>query len=117
MGFIILHTFDPVRVTSGTPELIGEFSERDIQEGEAKLKGLAAEAHAAKVSVETSLVIGRAPDEILKLAEKADADVILIGVHRKGLVERALLGTTAEHVIRHANVPVLAIPTGEEVAL
>jgi hypothetical protein len=37
---------------------------------------------------------------------------VVESVQKKGLVERALLGTTAERVIREANVPVLSIPAG-----
>ena len=70
---MIVHILDQTRLAYGTPDLAGDFSQRDIADAEAKLGSLAAEVRAAKLTVETSLVIGRAPDEILKVAEKTDA--------------------------------------------
>jgi len=38
------------------------------------------------------------------------ADLLVINLQGKGRLERALLGTTAERVIRTATVPVLSLP-------
>jgi nucleotide-binding universal stress UspA family protein len=108
----ILHVLDQTRLAYGTPEVGGAFGEQEIEEAKAELAALAAEVSAAKVRGETSLVVGPVPDEILKAAEIADADIILIAVQKRRLIERALLGTTAERVIREARVPVLSIPAG-----
>jgi nucleotide-binding universal stress UspA family protein len=62
------------------------------------------------VRVETTVVEGFAADQIVKAAEENSADFLVITVKHKGLVERALLGTTAERLIREAHVPVLSIP-------
>jgi nucleotide-binding universal stress UspA family protein len=49
--------------------------------------------------------------EILRVAEEENAGLIVMNLQGKGLIERALLGSTAERVIRAAHVPVLSIPT------
>jgi len=49
--------------------------------------------------------------EILRVASEEHADLIVMNLHGKGRLERALLGSTAERVIRLASVPVLSIPT------
>jgi hypothetical protein len=36
--------------------------------------------------------------------------LIVLTIHDKGLLERALLGSTAERVVRDARVPVLSFP-------
>ena len=47
-------------------------------------------------------------------------DLIVVGAHVKGAMERLLLGSTAAQVVRHARCPVLvvreALPAGEEEA-
>jgi len=66
--------------------------------------------HGGDLSVATEVVQGTPHHEILKFAETTNADLIVINLHSKGLLERALLGSTAERVIRSAQIPVLAIP-------
>lgn len=50
---------------------------------------------------------GKAHDEILLAAEEHGADLIALGVHGHGALERALFGSTAYHVARRAACPVL----------
>jgi nucleotide-binding universal stress UspA family protein len=60
--------------------------------------------------VEAIVVEGHAAKGILKAAEDHDIDLILITIQSKGLIERALVGTSAEEIIREAQRPVLSIP-------
>jgi nucleotide-binding universal stress UspA family protein len=61
------------------------------------------------VAVEGLLREGVAWEEINRVAEEIDADLIVIGTHgRKGLA-RALLGSVAEKVVRTAHRPVTLI--------
>jgi nucleotide-binding universal stress UspA family protein len=75
-----------------------------------QLKALEAEAFERKIKIETVLVEGNPAETILKAAEEDCADLIVMTVSKKGLIERALLGSTAERVIREAHLPVLSIP-------
>lgn len=50
---------------------------------------------------------GFPPEEILTEADDCKADVICIGTHGRTGVERVILGSVAERVIRGAKVPVL----------
>jgi nucleotide-binding universal stress UspA family protein len=79
---------------------------------EASRKGLdnvIAKRSGGKIKVEGALREGVAWEEINKVAEAIDADIIVIGTHgRKGLA-RALLGSVAENVVRTATRPVLTI--------
>ena len=52
---------------------------------------------------------GDATEEILQAADDAGADLIVMGTHGRGAIARALLGSTAEAVVRHANCPVLTV--------
>jgi nucleotide-binding universal stress UspA family protein len=73
------------------------------------LERVTAKRKGGKVPVEAILREGVPWEEITKVADEVDADIIVIGTHgRKGLA-RALLGSVAENVVRTATRPVLTI--------
>jgi nucleotide-binding universal stress UspA family protein len=47
--------------------------------------------------------------EICEMARKRKTDLIVIGSHGAGAIRRAMMGSTAERVVRHAPCPVLVI--------
>ncbi len=48
--------------------------------------------------------------KVLETAREIGADLIVMGNHGRSGLERMILGSTAEHVIRHADVPVVSVP-------
>jgi nucleotide-binding universal stress UspA family protein len=81
-----------------------------LDDARERLKALEAEAFQRKIRIETLLLEGNPAETILKAAEENCADLIVMTVSKKGLIERALLGSTAERLIREAHLPVLSIP-------
>lgn len=67
--------------------------------------------------VESSLQIGHAGQQICARAIDHDADMIVISTHGTTGLKRALLGSTAEYVVRHASSPVLVVPSHERPVL
>jgi nucleotide-binding universal stress UspA family protein len=63
-----------------------------------------------KCKVATRVEFGIPFRVILTIAEQEKSDLIVLGTHGKGALERTLLGSTAEKVLRGAPFPVLAIP-------
>lgn len=63
-----------------------------------------------KFPTATVLAAGVAYEAINRVAVETNADLIVINLHGKGPLERALLGTTAARVIRTATIPVLSLP-------
>ncbi|MDF2690974.1 MAG: UspA domain protein [Gammaproteobacteria bacterium] len=63
-----------------------------------------------QIDMEADFVLshGSATIEIVRLADKVQADIIVIGSHGHGGVKR-LLGSTASSVLHHANCDVLVI--------
>jgi nucleotide-binding universal stress UspA family protein len=51
--------------------------------------------------------IGKADAAIAQVAVDYDADLIVVGTHRRRGLDRLLLGSVAEHLVRHASCPVL----------
>ena len=52
---------------------------------------------------------GRPVDEIIDFAENNDIDLIVMGTHEKTELQRILVGSVAENVIRHSRKPVLIV--------
>lgn len=51
--------------------------------------------------------IGKAVDEILTLAREVGADLIFVGSHNKASLERMVLGSVSEQIVRQAECPVM----------
>lgn len=51
----------------------------------------------------------RADEEIIKLAEEIEADMIVVGSRGAGTISRAFMGSDAESIVRHADRPVLVV--------
>jgi nucleotide-binding universal stress UspA family protein len=60
--------------------------------------------------VETVVRSGKPYREILSLAAERKADLIVMGVRGRNPLDIMLFGSTAQHVVRHAECPVLTIP-------
>jgi len=69
----------------------------------------AEEARAKGLTVRTVLRTGSPHEEIVALATDERADLVVIGTHGRGGVNRALLGSVADRVVRLAPCPVLTI--------
>lgn len=68
---------------------------------------------ASSVPVSTRVRVGPAGAETLAaLDERADLDLVIMGSHGRTGLQRALLGSVAEKVVRHAPCPVLVAREG-----
>ncbi|GAA4869188.1 universal stress protein [Serinicoccus chungangensis] len=95
--------------TNPTPLSPGQ-RERVQLEARPVLDAGAAALEAEGVSVTgTYLRTGRATDEILRLRDEIDADLIVIGSRGQNAFVRVLLGNDAEGVVRHAPCAVLVV--------
>ena len=56
---------------------------------------------------ETRLEFGDAGHIICQVAEELPASVVVLGTHGRGGIRRAVMGSTSDHVVRHAVCPVL----------
>lgn len=65
-------------------------------------------------------VLGMAGEQILQIANEEHVDLIIMGSHGRRQLVRFLMGSVAEHVMRHARCPVLVVkqqchpPTDEQ---
>lgn len=79
------------------------------QEGDAAIKYVIDKAKAEGVEAEGNLIEGHPADEIIKYSEKNSVSVIIMGTLGKSGLDRFLLGSVAEKVVRNSKIPVLVV--------
>jgi nucleotide-binding universal stress UspA family protein len=97
--------------TEGSWEGVSHALER---EGEEALDKVEAACDAHEVPVERLRLEGRPSQRIVEYATEEDGDLIVMGTHGRGGLDRLLLGSVAERVVRSAPVPVMTVQAGEE---
>lgn len=98
--------------TSHLPDDMLLFSIRELllKEGKEALKHVEDQAREKGVAYEGVVAEGNPGSEIISYAESAKMDIIIMGaVGRTGL-DKFLLGSVAEKVVRNSKIPVLTIP-------
>lgn len=78
-------------------------------EGKSILKNVSKKGIKKGVRVDEVLVVGDPRHDMPKIAKKTDADIIVIGTHGKGGLEKLLLGSVAENTLKSAKIPVLLV--------
>jgi nucleotide-binding universal stress UspA family protein len=79
---------------------------------EATKKRLAAAVASAEkrgVAATSEFLWGRPSDAIIDSAKKAKASLVVLGTHGRNALEKLLIGSTAERVVRLCPVPVLTV--------
>ena len=82
------------------------------QEGKRLLAGFR-ERLALQATTLEFVEVGQPASAIVNAAKEWPADIIAIGSHGRGGVRRALVGSVAEAVMRHAPCPVLVVRATE----
>jgi nucleotide-binding universal stress UspA family protein len=83
--------------------------ERFEEAGEEATSEVAEQARAAGIATETAVVKGSPGHALLEYADDHDVDLVAMGTTGRTGLDRYLLGSTAERVVRHADAPVLAV--------
>lgn len=85
-----------------------------LDEIERSLDAVATQVRAAGVDRLTTILQGRAADEIVAYANRVAADLIVMGTHGRTGIRRVLLGSVAEQVLRQARCPLLVVPPADD---
>ena len=97
--------------TYGVPELglaiSSSVMDSVVKSSQSELDKLVAAR--APTKIEAMLRTGDARDVIINTAVEVGAQLIVMGTHGRRGVSRALLGSVAESVVRHAPCPVLIV--------
>lgn len=104
----ILHVYQLFIAMPYTDALSYPFKEIERRASEL-LDAAVSQAKASYPSCEGLLRSGFAGDEIVRSAGEVQADLIVMGTHRRRGLPRMVMGSVAERVLRTASVPVLAV--------
>lgn len=91
------------------PELMSELR----QSGEEELR-LLADSVRKECPVKTMIETGHPGEVIVTAAKELGMNLIIVSTHGRTGLKRALLGSTAEYVVRHAPCPVLVVRESEK---
>jgi len=93
------------------PETVVWDNVKDLlhKEGEKAAEFIKKEAEKEGVRVKTIVKEGSPSKDIVEIAEKENADVIIVGTAGRTGLDRFLLGSISEKVVRTAKCPVIVI--------
>jgi nucleotide-binding universal stress UspA family protein len=89
---------------------MGEIYDALEEAGRDALETVRSRARSADRTVTGHIASGPAARAILSYSEKHDIDMIVMGTHGRTGVERYLIGSVTETVVRNADVPVCCVP-------
>ncbi|WP_137288591.1 universal stress protein [Natronorubrum halophilum] len=78
------------------------------KEGEAAV-ARAEELAPDDIEIETAVLEGSPSRVIVEHAQPGECELVVMGTHGRGGINRLLLGSVTERVVRHAPVPVLTV--------
>ncbi len=115
---LLLHVVDEWRVAAGDIAAVNlDAGSKALREAGAQLlKQTEAQVHEAGIPVQTVLLeeLGVPVGEcIVQRAQQWQADLIVCGTHGRHGVNRLLLGSSAEYIVRHTSIPVLLVRQAE----
>jgi nucleotide-binding universal stress UspA family protein len=106
-----LHVLFVADTTRDSVTVVGtEIVDALEQEGESVVESLADEARGSGVDAEGEVVQGEPASAIVEYAELRDADLVVMPTHGRSGLDRYVLGSVTESVVRRADVPVLTVP-------
>lgn len=84
----------------------------DVMEDEGKnaLKRIQKIGRKKNVVVDEILILGNPIEDLPKIANKVNADIVVLASQSKGKFERIILGSTTKSMLENCNVPLLITP-------
>lgn len=110
----LLHVISPVlyapylesfMISTVDMKLLAEMQERQKEKAKEKLMGLVEFLNPIKSNI--LVEIGEAAEVILE--KEKSYDLIFMGSHKKGLIQRILIGSTTEKVVKYSHKPIFLL--------
>lgn len=110
-----LHVLFVVEELPYALEMVDDSVEARLRElGASAIEEIHERAEAAGVDLQTTIEEGAPHRTILAHADSIDADLIVMGTHGRSGLDRYLLGSVTERVVRASKRPVLTVRVGGE---
>ena len=81
-----------------------------IEDMQRRLRTLIPEERTSQAAIDVHVVRGDAATEIAEIVDSIGADLLVVGVTKRGILSRALFGSTAVRLLKVTPVPMLAVP-------
>ncbi|MBE9224854.1 universal stress protein [Phormidium sp. LEGE 05292] len=120
--FLLLGIEEPVMIPSMSPlaGVLGEdpgilwqeeteLVKSEEQQAKSTIQWAENLCHQKGVTFKSRLEFGEPKDIICDVAQQENSDLIVIGSHGYGVIERVLLGSVTDHVVHHAHCAVLVV--------
>ena len=109
---IILHVIsEPVDLRGFyVPHISFEKLEKEIEEGAQKMMEKFCQANLRDYDNYESFIVPGIPyDEVIRKAEEAQVDLIVVGTHGRTGLDHVLFGSTAGKIVRKSTIPVMTV--------
>jgi nucleotide-binding universal stress UspA family protein len=106
---VVLHVQPPVPPRVKTMLGAGAVHDYHKEEADKVIAPIARFLQRHKLQFRSSWLVGSAGDEIVRIAAREKCAMIVMGTHGHGLLGRALMGSVAQRVVTHSEVPVLLV--------
>jgi nucleotide-binding universal stress UspA family protein len=105
----VLHVLDDI-----SADIAGRYREGLIESIRERLAKLVPAGIRNGVKVTVRVETGLPGKRILSILNSGKYDLLVMNIHGKGMLDRVIIGSTAERVVRGAPIPVLFIPPAAE---
>jgi nucleotide-binding universal stress UspA family protein len=89
---------------------IAEYQDQLLRDARRRLQLAVPVKWHTPAAIDTRVLLGDTTTEISRVVESIGADLLVVGVPKRGLVSRALFGSTAARLLRVSRVPIWAVP-------
>jgi nucleotide-binding universal stress UspA family protein len=103
------------RFSSGVPSqlypiVVADYQTQLVRDARRRLQLAVPSQRQSRAAIHTRVLRGDTAAEISRVVSSIGADLLIVGVPRRGVVARTLLGSTAARLLKVIDVPLLAIP-------
>lgn len=88
---------------------IGAIEDAMAKDADAQLAKAAATLQSPGLKIDRKVLRGTTVECLIELAQKEQADLVVVGSHGRGAVQRALLGSVSSRLVHQCPRPVLVV--------
>ena len=89
---------------------LAEYQSERVRDARRRLQFAVPVERHTPATIEARVLVGDTTTEISRVVDSVDADLLVVGVPKRGIIARLLFATTAARLLRVTRVPILAVP-------
>ena len=89
---------------------VAEYQDQLLRDARRRLHLAVPVKRHTPATIHARVLLGDTTDELNRVVESIGADLLVVGAPTRGVVSRALFGTTAARLLRASRVPTLSVP-------